>query len=304
VDGRTLGAAMGENGAPRCIVCGSAEARTVFHEFGVDIVRCRGCRHVYSTHDADIDFNGYFEQQDLSDGSRETAYWDQAHAAIYADFSRRYLAGAGGRLLDVGAGLGFFVKHVADHHPDWEAHGSEISAKAVAYGTDVLELPHLTAGRVQEAGYPPAHFDLITLWDVIEHLADPDAMLQCLAGLLKPGGRLFLHTPNIRVQLPKARLKRRIYGMTKDRSYLEARDHLNDYSPRTLRRVMARNGLGDLRFIHLKPIQSVAGSNNRVLRFVKNAWVFGAAALHHATFGAVNLDNLFVIATKPDSAVQ
>jgi SAM-dependent methyltransferase len=282
----------------RCLLCESGESRVAFHEFGVDIVRCRGCGHVYSTWAADIDFDGYFETQDLGDGSQEREYWDAAHAAIYADFGRRYLRGGSGTLLDVGAGLGFFVKHVRESYPEWEPHGSEISARAVEFANSELQLPTMVAGRVQDGPWAPGTFDLITLWDVIEHLADPDGMLQHLGALLKPRGRLFLHTPNINVQLPKAKLKRLRRGMDPKRNYLEARDHLHDYAPATMRTLLARNGFTQVRFIHLRPLQAVGGGRGVLPLLAKNGWAWSAKWLHRLTCGAVNLDNLFVIAGR------
>jgi 2-polyprenyl-3-methyl-5-hydroxy-6-metoxy-1,4-benzoquinol methylase len=283
---------------PRCLLCGADDPKVVFHERGVDIVRCRPCGHVYSTWVADVDYDGYFEGKDLSAGSRHREYWDAAHAAIYADFGGRFLAGRGGTLLDVGAGLGYFVKHVVERYPGWTAHGSEISRKAVEIANTELQLPTMIAGRVQDGPWAPGTFDLITLWDVIEHLADPDGMLQHLVTLLKPDGRLFLHTPNINVQLPKARLKRWLGGSDETCAYLEAKDHLHDYSPATLRTLLQRNGLASVRYIHLKPLQSVAGAQGKFGIFVKNCWAWTAKWLHRCTFGAVNLDNLFVIASR------
>ncbi|MHC5019547.1 MAG: class I SAM-dependent methyltransferase [Planctomycetota bacterium] len=283
---------------PRCLLCGADDPVVVFHEFGVDIVRCKPCGHVYSTWVADIDFDGYFETQDLGDGSREREYWDAAHAAMYADFGRRFLRGRSGTLLDVGAGLGFFVKHVTEHFPEWEPHGSEISAKAVAFANEQLGLPTMVAGRVQDGPWAPGTFDLITMWDVIEHLADPDGMLQHLRSLLKPAGRLFVHTPNIRVQLPKAKLKRWLKGMDESRNYLEARDHLHDYSPATLRKVLERNGFTGVHFFHLTPLQAVGGRRSLPALLAKNGWAFTAKWLHRLTFGAVNLGNLYAVAGR------
>lgn len=281
---------------PRCLLCAADDPVVVFHEFGVDIVRCRPCGHVYSTWVADINFDGYFEGQDLVDGSKQREYWDAAHAAIYADFGRRFLHGAAGAVLDVGAGLGFFVKHVTERYPEWEPHGSEISARAVEFARTELQLPTMVAGRVQDGPWEPGSMDLITLWDVIEHLADPDGMLQHLRALLTPHGTLFLHTPNINVQLPKAKLKRLLSGMDERRNYLEARDHLHDYAPATMRRLLERNGFTSVRFIHLKPLQAVGGGRGVLPLLAKNGWAWSAKWLHRLTLGAVNLDNLFVIA--------
>ena len=157
------------------------------------------------------------------------------------------------------------------------------------------------AGRVEESHFAPASFDIITLWDVVEHIPNPEPLLSYALTLLKNDGILFMHTPNIDIQLPKARLKKLIRGMREDLHYIEAKDHVNIYSMRTLAKILSRNGYADFEFIHLRPVQSVSGSKSRLLKFAKNAWFHSSVALHRATFGAVNFDNLFVIARKQNA---
>jgi len=214
---------------------------------------------------------------------------------MYGDFCRRFIVGKRGRLLDVGCGLGYFVRTVAAY-PGWEVDGYEISRWAVDFAHTRLGLANVRCGRVEESDFAVGTFDVITLWDVIEHVPDPDPLLSYLASRLKSTGLLFMHTPNIRVQLPKARLKKAIMGMQPDTPYLEARDHVNIYSMRTLRAVLERNGFGDIRFTHLRPVQSVAGSRSGLLKVAKNAWFHAAVAVYGLTLGRVNLDNLFVTA--------
>jgi SAM-dependent methyltransferase len=168
----------------------------------------------------------------------------------------------------------------------------------VRYGRDELGIANLHAGRVEDARFAPGSFDLVTLWDVLEHLRDPDPLLQHLGKLLAPGGALFLHTPNVRVQVPKARLRRLLRGMEPGGHYLEAKDHLHLYSPRTLRVLLGRNGFARVRFAHLHPIQGVVGVRPTLGRALKNAWFHVARGLHAATAGALNLDNLFVVARR------
>lgn len=280
-----------------CIVCRAQGGRVVFQEFGVDIVRCSECGHVYSTHELPADYDEYFGDE-VPEGQH--FYWDAAHRPMYEAFGEQYLKGRRGRLLDLGCGLGFFVRFVANNYP-WEALGVETSAAAVKFARETLGLQSVFHCAVNEASFPDQHFDVICLWDVIEHLADPGPLLMELSRLLKNDGVLFLHTPNVHLQLPKARIKRLIFGMDPGRHYLEARDHLNLYSMKTLERVLARAGFDRVRFVHLPPIQSVAGSTNPILRWAKNSWYHAARTLGVATRGKLNLDNLLAEARKHPS---
>lgn len=280
----------------RCVVCGSATRRSVFDEFGVDVVSCGDCGHVYSTWPGGQDYDGYFSAGAIDPVAAER-FWNDQHARMYDDFTRRYLAGRSGRLLDVGCGLGYFVKRVAAL-PGWEAYGYEISPPAVAYARGTLGLANVSCGRVEASGFAPRSFDVITLWDVIEHIPDPDPLLAYLCSLLTDDGLLCMHTPNAVIQVPKAKLKRRLRGMKSGLHYLEARDHINIYTVSTLRRVLVRNGFRRVRFIHLSPIEAVADAGGMPARVLKRAWFAAAVVVFYATLGRINVDNLFVEARR------
>lgn len=278
-----------------CLICGGTKHKVVFREFDVDVLGCRGCGHVFSGYDAEVHYDGYWGEE-ISDPGE--FYWDQAHGAMYEAFFRGYAGAETGRLLDVGCGLGFFVRKAKQRLPSWEVGGVEISEHAVRYATEELCIPDLRAGLLEDAGYPAAHFDLVTLWDVLEHLRDPEPLLGEVLHILKPGGICFMHTPNAQLQVPKAKLKRLLKGMEPGGHYLEAKDHLHLYSPGTARRLLGRVGFATTDVVHLPPIQSVAGSQSRLLALVKNLWTGAARVLDAVTLGHVNLDNLFLAAHK------
>jgi SAM-dependent methyltransferase len=271
----------------------------IFVEHGTGVLRCRDCGHVFSAHDADVDFAGYWGEA----VKPSEWFWRDAHEAMYEAFSDLMITEPKGRLLDVGCGLGHFVKVMQTRHPGWETHGCEISPVAARFAADEVGAENVRAGRVEDAGFPPESFDLVTLWDVFEHLKDPEPLLRHLHGLLRPDGALFLHTPNARIQVPKARLKRWIYGMRPGRHYLVPRDHLHVYTPRTARLLLERNGF-EVRFVHLPPIQVALDLPGPLFRAAKNAWSAGVRVLDRATAGRVNLDNLFVVARRPDHALS
>jgi len=99
----------------------------------------------------------------------------------------------GGRLLDVGFGNGGFLKLATEM--GWNAEGIDFDPKAVevarARGLKVRCASVLDLTERNE------QFDVITLSHVIEHVQDPIALLNVLYRLLKPGGLLWLETPNI-----------------------------------------------------------------------------------------------------------
>lgn len=99
-----------------------------------------------------------------------------------------------GRLLDVGAYTGVFVE-IADQH-GWEAWGVEPSRWAVGEARK-RNLFRIVEGTLDSVDLPPASFDVVTMWDVIEHVTDPFAELRHAHRLLKSGGLLVVHTMDI-----------------------------------------------------------------------------------------------------------
>lgn len=100
----------------------------------------------------------------------------------------------GGRLLDVGFGNGGFLKLAVEM--GWQAEGIDFDPKAV----EVAKARGLNVRCASAADLSAQHeqFDIITLSHVIEHVHDPITLLNDLYRLLKPGGVLWLETPNIK----------------------------------------------------------------------------------------------------------
>ena len=183
-----------------CVVCGHAHARLQFPKDGYSMVACQACGALYVGEDpAAIDFDALYGQ----------AYYTGGSDAVFADYvgqeaarrahARRKLAvlrhlppriPRHGRLLDVGCAAGFFLTEARAHY---EVQGVELSTWSSAYARDRLHLPVFT-GTLQDAHLPADHFDVVTLWDVIEHVPEPVPVLAAAARVLKPGGRLVLST--------------------------------------------------------------------------------------------------------------
>jgi len=135
----------------------------------------------------------------------------------------------GKRLLDVGCHIGVFVD-VAQQH-GWDAWGVEPShwaaEQAQAAGLKVVN------GTLATSGFPDASFDVITLWDVIEHVPNPKRELLQVHRLLKPRGVVVIHT--IDIESPFARIMGHRWPWLMEM-------HLYYFSPRTLRRMVEAIG--------------------------------------------------------------
>ncbi|MEN8150965.1 MAG: class I SAM-dependent methyltransferase, partial [Planctomycetota bacterium] len=133
------------------------------------------------------------------------------------------------RLLDVGAGAGLFLEVARER--GWEVEGTELSAAAARAAAERGIRIHV--GDIDRLPLTPGSFDAVVSLECVEHVPDPPAFLATLAGLLRPGGGLFLTTPNY------GALSRRLLG----REWQPiAGDHLCLFTPRSLAACVTRAG--------------------------------------------------------------
>jgi 2-polyprenyl-3-methyl-5-hydroxy-6-metoxy-1,4-benzoquinol methylase len=132
--------------------------------------------------------------------------------------------------LDVGCYTGLFLEAAQEH--GWEAWGVEPGHWAVEEGhrrgLTILQ------GTLGEVSLPAESFDVLTFWDVVEHLSDPRAAFTEACRVLKPGGWMVIQTMN--VESWPARLLGPHWPWLMEM-------HLTYFSPRTLARLLEQVGL-------------------------------------------------------------
>ncbi len=166
--------------------------------------------------------NEYFPDPDHSEALRVA---ERRKVALVQRFCAR------GSLLDIGAGIGLFVREAAD--AGFSAEGIEISQQAVDLGKRSLGV-RLTAGDPLELQIPASSYDIVTLWHVLEHLSSPHTVLQRIFRILRESGTLFLAVPN--AGSIQARLFRSRWF------HLDVPRHQFHYTPVTLAHVLHRAG--------------------------------------------------------------
>lgn len=135
-------------------------------------------------------------------------------------------------VLDVGCGSGTFL-HLLQKKGA-RVTGLEVSPEAARAVRDHYGFPVENAG-VEDADLPPASFDLVTSFHVLEHLGDPLEALRRMGGWLRPGGALLVQVPNF------ASLQARLFG--RRWTGIDLPRHLWDFTPEAVESLMRSAGL-------------------------------------------------------------
>ena len=182
-----------------CAICG-ATANVLGTRNGYQIYKCGGCKTYFTWPLPSL-------QENLSLYSKD--YFSQATRGFgYADYDRdkqvmaptfeRYLdiiersVPSKGTLVDVGAATGFFLKLAVDR--GWSGIGIEPSEHASGLGRK--KGLDVRTGIFDSNTLPPESVDVITLWDVIEHVQNPRELLRAVYATLRPGGLVAINTPD------------------------------------------------------------------------------------------------------------
>jgi 2-polyprenyl-3-methyl-5-hydroxy-6-metoxy-1,4-benzoquinol methylase len=226
---------------PACALCEQRETRLLVVRKGFRVVRCTSCGLVYVSPrprqqgqiDALYTNRTYSERQVshvASAGRMREARWRLARVERHAPER--------GRLLDVGCSAGSFL--LAARARGWQVRGIDVSPDAVEHAATAHALD-VRVATLEDAAFPPKTFDVITLFECIEHLLHPARALQAAHGLLRDGGLLVITTPNVGGFVP--RITYQILGRTIGAwEHPTPPHHLYQFSRRTLEALLRKSG--------------------------------------------------------------
>jgi 2-polyprenyl-3-methyl-5-hydroxy-6-metoxy-1,4-benzoquinol methylase len=147
-----------------------------------------------------------------------------------------------GNLLDVGCSHGAFVALSA--LAGFKSLGLELSPWVVEYGQRTFKVPILQ-GPIENQGFEPASFDVITLFDVLEHLQDPRRTIQECARVLPAKSVLIIQTP----RFPAGRTFEQLQGAGDPFLRMMLPDeHLFLFSEQSVSRLLEEVGLKHIQF--------------------------------------------------------
>jgi SAM-dependent methyltransferase len=175
-----------------CVACGSTNARPLGVKNELDVVSCLECGSVYTPYSPWYSSAFFYSEFYLNEGELSPPQFINTRLEeITAEFSgfRK-----NNRLLDIGCGAGALLAVARKN--GWNAQGLDVSPSAVKHvrelGFEVYE------GELKNAAFPSEHFDVVTAAELLEHLSDPQPLLQEVARILRPGGLFWTTTPHAR----------------------------------------------------------------------------------------------------------
>ena len=232
------------HGIEPCPVCGHAGAREWlqapdrFHgrRQSYVLVRCLACSLVWVTHPPrPEEMHEHYTEDYLrlisAAGENSPGRWGFRKVAV-AQYKQS------GSLLDLGCSSGAFLEFFKGE--SWRLYGIEMSA-ACAKRAEAKSGAQVFVGDIVKAPFAPKSFDVITCFDVLEHLYEPRQVMAKVVGWLKPGGIFYVFVPNV------DSAEARVFG-----SYwcgLELPRHLFHYSPASLRCLANSVGLQEISLV-------------------------------------------------------
>ncbi len=244
-----------------CILCGSTEQSILYRERGQQthrtieyrisepigrarhgtIVKCNVCGLVFLEelpHDGQRAYRELSDPEYHSENESRTQIFKQLLSSIESD---HFPHNSGARkLLDIGCATGTLLRVASEH--GWIASGVEPSRWAV----DMIEAPlreNVFLGTFEDTSFPDDTFDLVVLWETLEHIEDPSATLRKASRILRPGGIIVINIPNIESFWSH---------LLRDRWWLVEQMHYYYFEPRTIRQLLENSGFS---VISIKPFK-------------------------------------------------
>lgn len=186
-----------------CYLCRSPHTQLAFEKNGYQYSKCLDCRlYALLLNEPYPKFlKRYYDEGYFRGDPNRCAYADyQGDEKIIKKNMKVYLQEIlrfkkGGKLLDVGCSLGFFLELAKE--AGFETFGIDISSYALSEAQK-RGLTDLKLGELSQVDFPQNSFDVICLFDVIEHFQDPRAELSRANKLLKEDGILIIETGNLK----------------------------------------------------------------------------------------------------------
>lgn len=210
-----------------CLICQSFQLKILPKYKKDSLVKCKNCGfifcHLIPTPSELIDYYSTHYGEHTYDSSITRLRYNEI-----LDKVEKYRKT--NNLLDIGCGNGYFLEEAKKR--GWCVYGTEYTANTLGICEKKGVVMH--KGELNTENYLAASFDVITSFEVLEHINNPQEELAKIYTLLKPGGCFYFTTPNFNS------ISRRIL---KDKwSIINYPEHLSYYTKNTSKKLLRSNG--------------------------------------------------------------
>ena len=232
----------------RCDICNSNQSSNLY----VDIKRCNNCGHIFANlslsnnelkkiYDTD-----YFESAEYKDYKSETVAINKNFNRLLLKLKKHLQNTKQKKLLEVGAAYGFFI-NIAKLHFNL-AIGTEIASEPSRYARENYNIDVRNLDII-EWDFDNIKFDLVCMWDVIEHLHSPNKYLQKLSVNMKKNSIIALTTPDIGSLVARVRKQnwRQIHPPT----------HVHYFNKKSIETILNNNGFKIIEYTHFGRYRSL-----------------------------------------------
>jgi 2-polyprenyl-3-methyl-5-hydroxy-6-metoxy-1,4-benzoquinol methylase len=243
-----------------CEICNSDNFKLLFitkdYDWGLpgefSIVRCNKCGLIFINPRPDYEELKRYYPEGYHSVVCENELTQEQRKNLNLIYNKRYKFlkkfKSAGRLLDVGCGDGLFLNFIKNK--GWEVCGVEPSKLASDFAKNKLNLKIYNSDLIN-AHLEESDFDVITMWEVLEHIPNLNENLKEVCRLLKEDGIFIASVPNFRS------IQRVLFG--KYWYAIKAPTHLYHFTSNTLRKLLFNNG-----FLNVKVYNSLINIKNPV----------------------------------------
>lgn len=235
----------------RCLICSSDAIHSLKGYEKHFLVKCSSCSFVFadkipSNEELVEHYKGYGRNDYLSPLTikRYNELLDQFEA--YRNTNK---------ILDVGCGIGYFLEVAIQR--GWEVYGTEYTDEAIKICSD--KGINMQQGKLDHKNYNEGDFDIITSFEVIEHINNPAEEVNNFYKLLRKGGVLYLTTPNFNSLLR--------YRLNANYNVICYPEHLSYYTPKSLKKLFSNANFQKLKIetsgLSLTRLRTSKGASNQ-----------------------------------------
>jgi SAM-dependent methyltransferase len=225
----------------RCVVCGGSDFKLIYNG---TLKTCATCTHVVANMQVDKVFletvyrENYFLGEEYVDYVKDKLILQRNFSRRLARLSSISTFRQGQRTLEIGCAYGFFGEVLVTKFPFLDYLGFDVVPQACHHAAHELKL---NVKCVDFLDYPdPPVCTHVFMWDVIEHLSEPQRYIAKISGILEKGGKIYITTGDISAVLP--RVQREKWRM------IHPPSHLHYFSKKTLTMLLQKY---DLRVVRI-----------------------------------------------------